>query len=204
MAICARVEVSMRFPKFGEAKEEGRPIFGRVSPAGLSDSIAENETFPNARIGHVTLRVADLDHAAKFYREVLGFEITFYGPEIGLPEVLLAMGDYHHHIALNTSHGGRATPPPPGHTGLHHFAILYADEVPLARAVSRVLKRGYPIDDSRDHGGTLSFYLRDIDGNGIELYYDRPRTEWFNSEGRPVIKSDSFDLQKWLDRLGIF
>jgi catechol 2,3-dioxygenase len=204
LAFGARVEVSIRFPKLGEAKKEGRPTFGRVSAAGWPDSIADNEAFPNARIGHINLRVADLDHAAKFYREVLGLEITFYGPDIGLPEVLLAVGDYHHHIALNTYHAGRATPPPPGHTGLHHFAILYADEVSLARAVSRVLKRGYPIDDSRDHGGTLSFYLRDIDGNGIELYYDRPRTEWFNSEGRPVIKSDPFDLQKWLDRLEIF
>ena len=186
------------------AKEEGRPIFGRVSAAGVPDSIAENETCLNARIGHVHLRVADLDHAAKFYREVLGFEITFYGPGIGLPAVFLAAGDYHHHIALNTFDGGGGTPPPHGHTGLHHFAILFADEISLARAVSRVLKRGYPIDDSRDHGGTLSFYLRDIDGNGIELYYDRPRTEWFDSQGRPVIKSDPFDLQKWLDRLEIF
>lgn len=145
------------------------------------------------------LRVADLDHAAKFYREVLGFEITFYGPSIGLPVVFLAAGDYHHHIALNTFHGDRGKPAQPRHSGLHHFAILYPDEISLARAAARVRKRGYMIDDARDHGATLSVYLRDVDGNGIELYYDRPRHEWFDSEGKPVIKSKAFDVRKWLD-----
>ena len=202
-AICAHLDVSMRFPKLRRAKEDGRPSFGRTNAAVVRDSIAKSEASPNAGIGHVHLRVADLDRAAKFYREVLGFAITFYGPDIGLPEVFLSAGDYHHHIALNTFHSGGGTPPPAGHTGLHHFAILYADEISLARAVSRVLKRGYPIDDSRDHGATLSVYLRDIDGNGIELYYDRLRTEWFDSQGRPVIKSEPFEVQKWLDRFEI-
>jgi catechol 2,3-dioxygenase len=198
-ANCARVDVTMRFPNTKAAKEEMSTTCGKVAPASATEARALSEPSLNAKIGHVHLRVADLEHSAKFYREVLGFEITFYGPTIGLSAVFLAAGDYHHHIALNTFHGAGSTPPPPGHTGLHHFAILYADEIALARAAARVLKRGYPIEDARDHGGTFSIYLRDIDGNGIELYYDRPRSEWFDTHGRPVIKSESFDVYKWLE-----
>jgi catechol 2,3-dioxygenase len=191
--------VTIRFPKPDGAKREGRFDYGRVDAVGVTEAIAESEASPKARIGHVHLRVADLEHAAEFYHEVLGFEITFYGPSVGLSAVFLAAGDYHHHIALNTFHGAGSTPPPPGHTGLHHFAILYPEKISLASAVARVFKRGYPIDDARDHGGTLSVYLRDVDGNGIELYYDRPRSEWFDSQGQPVIKSEAFDARKWLD-----
>jgi catechol 2,3-dioxygenase len=190
----------MRFPKFDGARPERRPDYESVSAAGASGSIPEQQASSTARIGHVHLRVADLDHAAKFYREVLGFEITFYGPSIGLPAVFLAAGDYHHHIALNAFHVGEGTPDQLRHRGLHHFAILYPDEISLARAAARVLKRGYTLDDARDHGATLSVYLRDVDGNGIELYYDRPRNEWFDSQGKPVIKSEAFDVPKWLDR----
>jgi catechol 2,3-dioxygenase len=153
----------------------------------------------DTRIGHIHLRVADLGLATQFYRDVLGFKVTFYGPSIGLPAVFLAAADYHHHLALNTFQGAGMTPPPVGHTGLHHFAILYPDELSLATAVARVLNCRHPLDDSRDHGGTLSVYLRDLDDNGIELYYDRPREEWFDSEGRPIIKSEPFDPEKWLD-----
>ena len=130
---------------------------------------------PAARIGHVHLRVADLERATAFYRDLLGFGVTAYGPDFGLQAAFLAAGDYHHHIGLNTwlSEGG--TPPPPGHTGLHHLAIVYPDRGELARAVRRLLDRGYPLDGAEDHGGTVSVYLRDPDGNGIELYYDRPR-----------------------------
>lgn len=152
----------------------------------------------DARIGHVHLRVAELDRAARFYRDVLGFKVTYYGPEDGLPVVFLAAGDYHHHIALNTFHSADGAPPPKECTGLHHFAIVYPDDLTLARAVARVMKSGHPIDDGRDHGGTLSVYLRDVDGNGIELYYDRPRHEWFDAIGRPIIKSEQFDVKQWL------
>jgi len=154
---------------------------------------------PDARIGHVHLRVADLERASKFYREVLGFRIVLDGQSMGLPVVFLAAGNYHHHIALNTFPSAAATPPPSKHTGLHHFAILYPDEVSLARAVARLLKFQHRLDDTRDHGCTLSAYLRDPDGNGIELYYDRPRSEWFGADGRPVIKSEPFDVKEWLD-----
>lgn len=174
---------------------------GTLGASDVTDAMSD-KVAPNARIGHVHLRVADLEHAAKFYREVLGFEITLFGPTIGLPAVFLTAGDYHH-LALNTFYSAGETPPPPGHTGPHHFAILYADEISLARAASRVLERGHPIDDARDHGCTLSIYLRDIDGNGIELYYDRLRNEWFDSQGGPVIKSDPFDIRSWLDRFEV-
>jgi catechol 2,3-dioxygenase len=148
---------------------------------------------PAVHIGHVHLRVADLERATAFYRDVLGFTVTVYGPAVGLQAVFLAAGNYHHHIALNTwlSEGG--TPPPSGHTGLHHFAIVYPDRRELARTVQHLLDCGYPIDEAQDHGGTVSVYLRDPDGNGIELYYDRPREVWFDAQGRPVMKAEPFD-----------
>ena len=94
---------------------------------------------------------------------------------------------------MNTwlSEGG--TPPPPGHTGLHHLAIVYPDRDELARAVRRLLDHGYPLDEAEDHGATVSVYLRDPDGNGIELYYDRPREAWFDAQGNPIIKAKPFD-----------
>jgi catechol 2,3-dioxygenase len=107
--------------------------------------------------------------------------------------VLLAAGDYHHHIGLNTFESAGGTPPAPGHTGLYHVAFLYPDRRELARAVARLLERGYPIDHGTDHGGTVSVYLADPDGNGIELYYDLPRETWFDDEGRPILKADRFD-----------
>jgi catechol 2,3-dioxygenase len=174
-----------------------------VRTSSVGEATSEKKASLNARIGHVHLRVADLEHAAKFYREVLGFRVTFFGPKVGLPAVFLAAADYHHHIALNTFHSGGGTPPPPGHTGLHHFAILYDDEISLARAASRVLEWGYPIDDARNHGCTLSIYLQDIDGNGIELYYDRLRSEWFDSQGGPIIQSEPFDIRTWLERFEV-
>ena len=148
---------------------------------------------PAAHIGHVHLRVADLERATAFYRDLLGFGVTAYGPDFGLQAAFLAAGVYHHHIGLNTwlSQGG--TPPPPGHTGLHHLAIVYPDRDELARAVRRLLDHGYPLDGAEDHGGTVSVYLRDPDGNGIELYYDRPREAWFDAQGKPIIKAEPFD-----------
>jgi catechol 2,3-dioxygenase len=152
-----------------------------------------------ARIGHIHLRVADLERATRFYRDMLGFKVKFYGPDVELPLVLMAAGIYHHHIALNCFQGAGATPPPEGHTGLHHFAILYPNEVSLARAAARLRKFGHSIDCGRDHGGSFSLYLCDPDGNGIELYYDRPQDTWVDEQGRPVIKSESFDVEQWLD-----
>lgn len=159
------------------------------------------ELHPAVRIGHVHLRVANLERATAFYRDVLGFTVTAYGPAVGLQMVLLAAGDYHHHIALNTwlSEGG--TPPPSGHTGLHHIAIVYPDRHELARAVQRVLECAVPIDEAEDHGGTVSVYFRDPDGNGIELYYDRPREAWFDAQGNPVLKIEPFDPQELVAEL---
>jgi catechol 2,3-dioxygenase len=145
------------------------------------------------RIGHVHLKVADLDRAIAFYRDVLGLSVTADGREAGFDAAFLAAGDYHHHIGLNTFDSAGGEPPPPGHTGLYHVAFLYPDREALAGAVRRVIEHGYPIDHGTDHGATISVYLSDPDGNGIELYYDRPRQAWFDDNGRPVLKLDYFD-----------
>lgn len=158
---------------------------------------------PTVQIGHVHLRVADLERATRFYRDVLGFGVTVYGPTVGLQAAFLAAGDYHHHIGLNTFVSAGGTPPPPGHTGLHHFAILYPDRRTLAQAVQRIQEHDYPLDRAQDHGGTVSVYLRDPDENGIELYYDRPREAWFDGEGRPILKAEPFDLQELLAELKV-
>ena len=154
---------------------------------------------PTVRIGHVHLRVADLERATAFYHDLLGFTVIAYGPAFGLQAAFLAAGDYHHHIALNTwlSEGG--TPPPVGYTGLHHVAILYPDRYALAHAVRHLLEHDYPLDDAEDHGATVSVYLRDPDGNGLELYYDRPREFWFDADGRPILKAEPFDPHDLLD-----
>ena len=149
---------------------------------------------PDTRIGHVHLRVGNLDRAVGFYRDVLGFALTAYGPAHGLPgAAFLSAGGYHHHIGLNTWTSADGTPPPDGHAGLYHFAMLYPGAVELGRAVGRLLESGHPIDGAEDHGATVSVYLRDPDGNGIELYYDRPREEWFDARGDPVLKAEPFD-----------
>lgn len=156
------------------------------------------KTSPGRRIGHVNLWVADLIRATSFYCDVLGLSVNCDGTSIGLPTVFLTFGDYHHHIALNWFYREGDDSKLPRRGGLNHLAILHCDEVSLARAVSRVVDHDVSIDSAQDHGGTLSIYLRDPDGNGIELYYDRPRTQWFDSTGQFVIKSEPFDVRKWL------
>jgi len=141
---------------------------------------SEVETHREPRIGHVHLRVADVERATNFYRDVLGFKVVCYGPTMGLPMAFLAAGDYHHHIALNAFDSTAGTPPPNGHTGLHHFAVLYPDLLSLSKVVGRVLECGLPLRHTRDHGATLSFYLQDPDGNEVELYYDRPPAHWLD------------------------
>jgi catechol 2,3-dioxygenase len=127
------------------------------------------------RVGHIHLKVADLDRAIGFYSGVLGFELT---QRYGAEAAFLAAGGYHHHIGLNTweSRGGSA--PPPGHTGLYHTAFLYPDRASLADALKRVVAAGIPLDGAADHGVSEAIYLRDPDGNGVELYRDRPEAEW--------------------------
>ena len=156
--------------------------------------MSRSGTNTDARIGHVHLRVADLERATAFYRDVLGFDLVAYGPDLGLPgAAFLAAGGYHHHVGLNawSSEGGE--PPPPGRTGLYHFAIVYPGRDGLADAVRRLVDHAYPIDAAEDHGATVSVYLSDPDGNGVELYYDRPREEWWDEGGRPILKAEPFD-----------
>lgn len=127
------------------------------------------------RIGHVHLKVADLDRALAFYNGVLGFEIT---QRYGNQAVFLSAGGYHHHIGLNTWESAGGRPPPPGSTGLYHTAILYPDRPALARALRRVVDAGIPLDGAADHGVSEALYLRDPDRNGVELYVDRDPSEW--------------------------
>jgi catechol 2,3-dioxygenase len=130
---------------------------------------------PAVSIGHVHLKVADLERALGFYRDVLGFQVT---QRFGRQAAFLAAGGYHHHIGLNTweSSGGR--PPAPGTTGLYHVAILYPTRRLLADALRRVLAAGITLDGASDHGVSEALYLRDPDGNGVELYWDRPQSQW--------------------------
>jgi catechol 2,3-dioxygenase len=130
---------------------------------------------PRTRIGHVHLTVSDLDRALTFYRDVLGFEVT---SRYGRDAVFLSAGGYHHHIGLNTWAGRGAPSPAQGTTGLYHFAILYPDRKTLAEAVRRVLDAGVPLEGAADHSVSEAIYLRDPDGNGVELYRDRPERDW--------------------------
>ena len=151
---------------------------------------------PNTRIGHVHLTVSDLDRALSFYRDVLGFEIT---SRYGRDAVFLSAGGYHHHIGLNTWAGRGAAAPPPGTTGLYHFAILYPDRRALAAAVRRVLDAGVPLEGAADHGVSEAVYLRDPDGNGIELYCDRPDGAWPRApDGSIAMHTRAMDLEKLL------
>jgi len=130
---------------------------------------------PRTRIGHVHLTVSNLDRSLAFYRDILGFEVTaHYGSEA----VFLSAGGYHHHIGLNTWPGHGAPRPPQGTTGLYHFAILLPDRAALAATVRRVLEHGVELEGASDHGVSEAIYLRDPDGNGVELYRDRPEDEW--------------------------
>lgn len=151
---------------------------------------------PQTRIGHVHLTVSDLDRALGFYRDALGFEITArYGPDA----VFLSAGGYHHHIGLNTWAGRGAPQPSRGTTGLYHFAVLYPDRGALARAVRRVLDHGVHPEGAADHGVSEAVYLRDPDGNGVELYRDRPDSEWpRGADGSIVMHTLPLDLDALL------
>jgi len=151
---------------------------------------------PRTRIGHVHLTVSDLDRALSFYRDALGFEVT---ARYGADAVFLSAGGYHHHIGLNTWAGRGAPQPPAGTTGLYHFAILFADRAALAAAVRRVLERGIPLEGASDHGVSEAVYLRDPVGNGIELYRDRPESEWPRGpDGSIRMPTRPLDLQALL------
>jgi catechol 2,3-dioxygenase len=130
---------------------------------------------PRVEIGHVHLKVADLDKAVAFYHGVLGFDIV---ARMGATAAFLSAGGYHHHIGLNTWESRNGSPPPQGTTGLYHAAIRYPDRAALADALRRLLTARVPLEGASDHGVSEALYLRDPDGNGLELYVDRPRQEW--------------------------
>lgn len=148
------------------------------------------------RIGHIHLKVSDLERSIAFYRDVLGFEVT---QRYGSSAAFLAADNYHHHIGLNTwtSHGG--LPPPRGSTGLFHVAFLYPDRKSLARAVKQVLAAGVSLDGAADHGVSEAVYFRDPDQNGIELYVDRAREDWPREAGGSIaMVTDPLDLNSLL------
>ena len=153
-----------------------------------------------AQIGHVHLKVADLDRALAFYHGVLGFEVM---QRMGDQAAFLSAGGYHHHIGLNTwqSRGGR--PPAPGTTGLFHVAILYPDRPALADALRRLVDAEVPLDGAADHGVSEALYLRDPDGNGVELYWDRPEAEWPRApDGALAMVTAPLDLDALLAEAG--
>ncbi|MFO1209105.1 MAG: VOC family protein [Amaricoccus sp.] len=151
---------------------------------------------PGTRIGHVHLKVADLDRAIAFYAGVLGFELT---QKYGTQAAFLSAGGYHHHIGLNTWESRNGTPPPAGHTGLYHTAILYPTRRDLADALRRLIAAGISLDGASDHGVSQALYLRDPDGNGVELYWDRPQAEWpRDASGNLRMVTERLDLDDLL------
>ena len=151
---------------------------------------------PGVRIGHVHRRVADLERAIGFYRDVLGFTLT---QRFGDSAAFLAAGGYHHHIGLNTWESLGGTPPPRGSTGLYHLAVLFPTRVELAGALRRLIDAGYSLDGASDHGVSEALYLRDPDQNGVELYWDRPESEWpRNAQGGIEMFSRHLDLEDLL------
>ncbi len=148
---------------------------------------------PGVRIGHVHLKVADLDRALAFYCGVLGFELM---QRYGTQAAFVSAGGYHHHIGLNTWESQGGSPPPPGSTGLYHVAILYPTRPALADAVRRLAAAGIPLDGASDHGVSEAIYLRDPDENGIELYWDKPKEAWpLTPDGELKIITQRLDLQ---------
>jgi len=153
-----------------------------------------------ARIGHVHLKVADLERSLRFYCGVLGFELT---QRYGTQAAFVSAGGYHHHIGLNTWESRGGSPPPPGTTGLYHTAILYPTRRALAVALRHVLEAGVPLDGASDHGVSEALYLRDPDDNGVELYWDRPPDVWPRTpEGGLAMFSRRLDLNGLLAEAG--
>src|ERR1041384_6122585 len=150
----------------------------------------------SVRIGHVHLKVADLERSLGFYRDVLGFEVTQrFGPQAAF----LSAGGYHHHIGLNTWESAGGQPPPPGATGLYHIAILYPSRAELADALRRLVKAKIPLEGASDHGVSEAIYLRDPDKNGVELYWDRPKEQWPRSaDGGLAMFTHPLDLDALL------
>jgi catechol 2,3-dioxygenase len=161
--------------------------------------MAAHKAHGETKVGHIHLTVGDLDRALTFYRDFLGFEIT---ARYGSSAVFLSAGGYHHHIGLNTWAGKGATPPPPGHTGMYHVAFLYPSRLELAKVLKNIFDAGYPIDGASDHGVSEAIYLKDPDGNGVELYVDRPRPTWkVSNDGLVEMDTKPLDLDSIMKEL---
>ncbi len=170
----------------------------------MSATLEAPEAKPSAvtglRIGHVHLKVADLERALLFWRDVIGLEEQ---QRMGNQAVFLSADGYHHHIALNTWESAGGSPPPFGTTGLFHVALLYPDRPSLARALKRLVEAGYPLEGASDHGVSEALYLRDPDGNGVELYRDRPQAEWpRDAQGKLAMVTQRLDLRRLLAEAG--
>ncbi|MFL5204004.1 MAG: VOC family protein [Microvirga sp.] len=151
---------------------------------------------PGVRIGHVHLKVADLERSLAFYCGVLGFELI---QRYGTQAAFVSAGGYHHHIGLNTWESKGGSPPPPGSTGLYHVAILYPTRAALADALYRLAQAGIPLQGASDHGVSEALYLSDPDGNGVELYVDRPQDQWpRTADGELAMVTQRLDLQDLL------
>lgn len=162
-----------------------------MSPTKLPLSI-----HPQVRIGHVHLKVAEIERALKFYHGVLGFQVT---QRYGKNAVFLSAGDYHHHIGLNTWESEGGMPPPDGATGLYHLAILYPTRAALADALRRLRNAEIPLEGAADHGVSEALYLRDPDQNGIELYWDKPKEAWpYTADGQLAMRTDPLNLESLL------
>jgi catechol 2,3-dioxygenase len=175
---------------------ERSPNILSVSGQGHLKNMSEARIDSGVRIGHVHLKVADLERALGFYRGVLGFELI---QRFGNSAAFISAGGYHHHIGLNTWESAGGSAPAPGTTGLYHLAIVYPTQAALADALQRLMKAGVPLDGAADHGVSEALYLRDPDGNGVELYWDRPREEWpRDAAGELTMFTRPLDLQKLL------
>lgn len=152
------------------------------------------------RIGHVHLKVSDLERSLSFYRDLLGFEVM---QQYGSQAVFVSAGGYHHHIGLNTWHSKGAGPAPVNVPGLYHTAILYPTRKDLAVILKRLLDANYPLTGASDHGVSEALYLNDPDGNGVELYWDKPKDQWpVDAAGNLQMVSDALDLKGLLMELG--
>ncbi len=151
------------------------------------------------RIGHVHLKVSDLERSIEFYRDVLGFDVV---QRYGSGAAFLSAGGYHHHIGLNTWDSAGGSAPPAGATGLYHVAILYPQRADLADALKRLVDREWPLSGASDHGVSQAIYLADPDGNGIEIYWDRPESEWPRGAGGELAMSTGpLDLDELLSEI---
>ena len=165
--------------------------------ARMEDKPDSGALGPGVRIGHVHLKVADLERAVSFYRDVLGFALT---QRFGRQAAFLSAGGYHHHIGLNTWESAAGLPPPRGTTGLYHLAILFPRRAELAEALRRVLNAGIVLEGAADHGVSEAIYLRDPDGNGVELYWDRPKEQWPRTSGDELnMFTEPLDLEALLN-----